>query len=203
MTDQPQWDTACATAHRELGDGARLTWIKGELFRVALKLKDRHGTTTGMSGMALGGDLEWAEAVLFADLRLHAAVPFRAQADRWPRRVQERWAKLLAAAAAVGVVSETNPGNRREAAGMLHARNDWMLDRAQAVVALADPGQLRFGDRGQVLGGTWSCVDKAVKRGLPVIWLNPATQTTTTPRPETWARILTPPTQGQGGHRAS
>jgi hypothetical protein len=161
VSDEPQWDTACATAHRKL-TAAQQAWLEVELYRIAYKLKVEHGTVTAVSGMALGGDQIWAEQALFAELRLVAAIPFAAQADSWPR----------------------------EAARLLHARNDWMLDRSRAVVAVADPSKRRWDGRGRIRGGTWGAVAKAHRRRLPVIWVNPAAEKTCMPTPDTLARLL-------------
>jgi hypothetical protein len=191
VSDEPQWDTVCATAHRKL-TAAQQAWLEVELYRIAYKLKVEHGTVTAISGMALGGDQIWAEQALFAELRLVAAIPFAAQADSWPREAQERWAQLLAAAAEVETVSDVDPDSPREAARLLHARNDWMLDRSRAVVAVADPSKRRWDGRGRIRGGTWGAVAKAHRRRLPVIWVNPAAEKTCMPTEGTLARLLRP-----------
>jgi hypothetical protein len=64
-----------------------------------------------------------------------------------------------------------------------------MLDAAKdgAVVAVWDPA-------GDPRSGTRSCVLKALKRGLPIIWINPAAEPSQRrarlARPETLRRLL-------------
>lgn len=71
------WPIVMVTGHRpqHLSPGVR-PWVRAELERLALKLRDEHGTATGISGMAVGADLWWADAVVKAGLRLWAHVPF-------------------------------------------------------------------------------------------------------------------------------
>lgn len=191
MSDTPQWPVACATGHRAL-PAEQYRWVEAELFRVADKLKREHGCGTAVSGMALGADQLWAEQALFAELRLHAVLPFPGQAGRWPAEARDRWQQLLDAAAVTSVVSPTDPQDKVEAAKMLHQRNDKMLVISDVVVAVADRGVLVRDGQGRIRGGTWSAVDKAVKRELPIIWLDPAWQRVTLPTPQAWQRILAP-----------
>ncbi|HLL69101.1 MAG TPA: hypothetical protein VK453_25800 [Micromonosporaceae bacterium] len=152
-----------ATGHRRLPPDS-LPWLKAELRRVAAKLRDEHGTTVGISGMALGADMEWADAVLAAGLDLHAYVPFEGQELLWPPKAQERWQNLIAKAAVVRVLADA-PAGHREAVRLLHARNDAMLQASVAVVAVWSPDERA--------GGTFSAVKKATRRGLPVVHLDP------------------------------
>lgn len=65
--------------------------MRAELARLAVKLHDHHGTTDGVSGMALGADQWWAASVLDAGMRLHAHVPFPQQPDKWPAEDRAEW----------------------------------------------------------------------------------------------------------------
>jgi hypothetical protein len=183
-----------ATGHRELAEGDRV-WARSELARVAAKLRDGWDCNTGISGMARTVDQDWAAVVVDAGLRLCAMIPFPGQADRWPSPDQARWRELLRLADRVVPVSGDDPVGGRAATGMLHARNDTMLENSDAVVAVADPRRLSF-RRHRVVGGTWSAVDKAVRRGLPVIWVNPAGRTVTVPSVSRWAEIMSTPEKG-------
>jgi DNA recombination-mediator protein A len=175
------WEVAAATGHRKLTK-VQHRWVTPELARVADKLRTGHGCTTAVSGMALLVDQEWADVALDAGLDLWAVVPFPAQPDTWPEADRDRWHELLKRAHRVSVVSEEDPVDNRQAAKMLLRRNDKMLVVCDVVVAVWDPSRTQ--------GGTYSAVDKAVRRGLPVIWLNPAAETVKVPTAEQWRRHL-------------
>lgn len=167
------WPEVACTAHRRL-DRDATAWAAGRLAGAVVWLRDQ-GMTHGHCGMAAGGDLLWAEALTTAGVRWTAHVPYPQQPDWWPQVDRARWRSLLECAAAGTVVYgdlDAVPAEKRakEAPRLLHARNDGMLDRSQAVVALWSPGRPR--------GGTWSAVRKAGLRGLPVIWLDPDARTT-------------------------
>lgn len=78
------WPTVMVTGHRPkyLSPNSR-AWVRAELARLAVQLRDFHGMTCGISGMALGSDQWWAEAVLAAGVGLEAHVPFPQQPDKW------------------------------------------------------------------------------------------------------------------------
>lgn len=169
------WPTVMVTGHRpqHLNPDAR-PWVRSELQRLAGKLRDEHGTTAGVSGMAVGADLWWAASVLDAGIRLHAHIPFPQQPNKWAPEDRAEWERLCRAAA------ETEIYGSRYDVRTLHARNDGMLDETEtaggAVVAVLLPGKVN--------GGTASAVEKATSRRLPIIHVNPATRQTTLRLPE-------------------
>ena len=149
-----RWARVALTGHRHLS-GSESTFAAGELARLAAKLRDRHGTTTAICGMALGADTLWAEAALAAGLVLWAYIPFEAQAARWPADDQHRWERLRAQAAREVVVGDAP-------ATWLHfARNDAMIRDADALIAVVD--RTREG------GGSLSALAKARAAGKSVI----------------------------------
>jgi hypothetical protein len=168
------------TGHRELA-AEEADWVRGRLADCVAWLRDVHDTTVAISGMALGVDTTWAQVALDAGLALHAYVPFPQQPDRWPEPDREEWSKLLARATeahTVGDLNNVDPGRRRfEVIRLLHARNDAML-RATSGVAVA---ALRAS---ATTGGTYSCVEKARRRGLTVVHIEPESRTTRLLRPE-------------------
>lgn len=148
------------TGHRPQGIPVEShEWVKLELERLAIKLRDEHGTQVGISGMALGADIWWAQAVKFAWLDLWAFLPFPQQAERWAPVDVALWNEMRGRAAHEVVVADAY------SVQALHARNDAMLENADLVVAVWDPLT--------VTGGTYNTVVKAVKRGLPIIHLHP------------------------------
>lgn len=158
------WPVVAATGHRpqHLSPDAR-EWIRPELDRVAAKLRDEHGTRVGISGMAIGVDQWWARSVLRAGLELWAYVPFPQQPDPWDDEDRAEWADLIKRAAGVKTFGQSY------SVKLLHARNDGMLADADAVVAVHRAAK--------TTGGTASAVKKATRRRLPIIHLDPDTQT--------------------------
>ncbi|UVG33960.1 DprA-like DNA processing chain A [Microbacterium phage Wheelie] len=154
------------TGHRpqSLSPSAR-DWVPLELERLAVKLRDQHGMRVGISGMALGADIWWAQATVFAWLDLWAFIPFPQQAERWQPADVALWNEMRSRAAAEVVIA---PEYSVQA---LFARNEAMLNDADLVIAVWNPWSTG--------GGTTATVKSAVNRGLPIIHLDPDRQTTT------------------------
>jgi hypothetical protein len=103
----PAWPTVMVTGHRPQHlEPDSIEWIGAELHRVAGKLREEFGTTTGISGMAIGADMMWARSVLAHNLALWAHVPFPEQADVWPTDFQAEHRRLLARATTVKTYGE-------------------------------------------------------------------------------------------------
>lgn len=154
-SDQSErWPRVAVTGHRSL-EPSEAAFAQAELARLAGKLRDRHGTTTAISGMALGADTWWAEAAVDAGLVLWAYIPFEAQADRWPEADRERWAGLRSRA-----TREVVLGVDYDVA-LLHARNSLMVRDAELVVAVVDPARAK--------SGTASTMAKAGRAGKPLV----------------------------------
>ena len=163
------WTRVAGTGHRELDTGDQ-AWTAEQLPKAATWLRDRAGTKVGVSGLARGFDMDWAEAVLDAGLTLWVAIPFEQQPARWNRTEQARWTRLRAAAAReriVGRVDSDLPAKQRSAAvnRLLFKRNITMLDVAGAVLTVWEPGRLN--------GGTASALLTAAKRRMPGVHLDP------------------------------
>jgi|GEM_PF-1468357 len=154
QSDPVQYPVAMLTGHRRLSP-AQFAFVRAELVRIAIKLRDQHGTTTAISGMALGADTVWAEAILDAGLDLWAYLPFPQQADRWPEASREQWARLRAAAVREHVTAD----HFRVQA--LHARNADMVRDANVAIAVWSPSESK--------GGTAACVNVIRRRQLPLI----------------------------------
>lgn len=156
-----QFTRVMVTGHRPQHlDAGEQAWSQAALASAAWRLRSVYGTTHGISGLALGADTWWALAVLASGMHLHIHVPFLDQPKKWPAADQAMWAELRRRAKTEKVI-----GGQEFDVKMLHARNDSMLNDAELVVALYKPG---------TKGGTASAVDKARKRGLPLLLLDPA-----------------------------
>jgi hypothetical protein len=160
------WPTVMVTGHRpqHLRPDVR-PWVRAELDRLAGKLHTQHGTITGISGMALGADLWWADAVVKAGLRLWAHVPFPQQPDPWSGEDRAEWRRLLGRAALT-----TTYGPDFDVK-LLHARNAGMIKVCDAAIGVWLPGK--------TTGGTASAVRKLTALDVPIIHVNPTDRVTT------------------------
>ena len=159
--------TCCFTGHRP----AKLPWgfderdprcaaLKQSILRELDELY-RRGWRHFISGMALGCDLYFAEAVLelkerYPAVTLEAALPFPGQADRWPEDSRARWRRIVAACDVESVVQ--NHYDR----GCMLRRDRYMVERSSAVLAVFD----------DTPGGTKYTLDHAAKKGLEILLLN-------------------------------
>lgn len=107
-----------------------------------------------ISGMALGWDQALAGAAVALRIPFIAAVPFEGVEQHWPTEAQARFHRLLAAAAEVVFVCDAQGPFKRA----FQVRNEWMVDRADRMVALWDGSW----------GGTFNCVRYAEKKGVPI-----------------------------------
>lgn len=110
-----------------------------------------------ISGVALGWDSALADAALFLKLPLVAAVPFKGQEARWSPKHKTRYWAFLERAQSVEVICEGG-----YAPWKLQKRNEWMVDRADLVLALFDGTS----------GGTANCVAYAERKGKEIrnVW---------------------------------
>lgn len=183
-----EFRVAAATGHRpqhlprDVHD-----WVRQELRRVAIKLRDEHGTRVAVSGFAIGADLWWADAAVQAGLDLHAHIPFEAQPERWRAADRREWQRLRSLAADVTVygpdpvefvlLHDDIADVYAAAVKLLFDRNRGMMTAAQeaggAVVAVWSPSK--------PTGGTAGALRDAVKRGLAVVHVNPDSRTVHAP----------------------
>lgn len=115
-------------------------------------------------GMAEGIDLYAAEIALAGGYNIIAAVPYDGHIPSDTER-RERYRHVLDEASEVTVVS---PGPY--AVWKFHARNEWMVDRAQRLVAVWT---------GKESGGTYATVKYAKRVGCPITHINPKDATIT------------------------
>jgi uncharacterized phage-like protein YoqJ len=127
-----------------------------------LKAIDHAGTPIEyITGMAIGADQLFACAALHLnDGPVVAAVPFPGQEGNWPPAAQEQYRDILNRCQ-VHYVSDAPYTPAK-----MQIRNQWMVDRADAVLAVWN---------GTEKGGTWNCIQSALKAGMQIIQLNPAT----------------------------
>lgn len=118
----------------------------------------------GISGMALGADTMWAQALVDAQdagksVELHAYIPCSNQSSRWPLTSQRRNADLCARASKQRqFATEYTPQCMQE-------RNEGMIDDCDLLIAIYDGTH----------GGTHNAVEYAKQQypALPIMYINP------------------------------
>lgn len=116
-----------------------------------------------IQGMANGVDL-WSAAEAW-----HAGIPFTSAkpweghtaGKKWENAYQ--WVSANSKALEAVSPSLTYPG-----VYIYHARNKWMVDRADSVLAVWD---------GRTNGGTFQCIQYAIQEEKPIYRINPKTRT--------------------------
>ena len=114
------------------------------------------GCRNFFSGMAEGGDLIFAKAVLavrneLTDIRLVAAIPFREQSARYSDPNKRLYISLLEEADKTVILSESYHK------GCFHRRNDFLVEHAAIMLAYWD---------GKPYGGTCYTVNRAIEANL-------------------------------------
>lgn len=152
----------CFTGHRP----DKLPWgtdesdprclLAKEGLRQALNRAYEEGYRHFISGMARGGDLYFAEAVLelrekYQDVRLECARPCETQSSHWPREEQLRYDRILDRCDYETMVQHTYDR------GCMMRRNRYMVDHASRIIALYD---------GIPKGGTAQTLAYALRKGL-------------------------------------
>ena len=152
----------CFTGHRpdklpwgEQESDPRCVRIKGEL-TAALERAYGLGYRHFISGMARGGDLYFAEAVLelrekYPDVLLECARPCESQSTRWPREERQRYDTILDRCNYETMVQHVYDR------GCMMRRNRYMGDHASRIIALYD---------GVPKGGTAQTLAYALRKGL-------------------------------------
>lgn len=157
----------CFTGHRP----AKLPWGYDERDPRCLMLKRGLlrevenlyilGYRKFISGMALGCDLYFAEAVLelkerYPVIILEAALPFPDQASRWAEHHRARWQAILNACDAIHTVQEHYDR------GCMLRRDRYMVEQSSAILAVFD----------DTPGGTKYTLDHAAKKKLDIFLLD-------------------------------
>jgi uncharacterized phage-like protein YoqJ len=117
--------------------------------------------------MAIGADQLFADVIvrmkntphtLYPNMELMAAIPFRGQELSWPKQSQDRYRDLLTLVTHTKIVSEGGYSPAK-----MQIRNAWMVDNSAVVLAIWD---------GTKKGGTWNCIQYALKKKKFVIHLH-------------------------------
>jgi uncharacterized phage-like protein YoqJ len=129
-------------------------WIKQKIKEELLDLNP----DTVITGMALGVDQWAAEVCLELDIPFIAAVPFKGQENVWPDKSKQYYYYLLSKAQMIEVVCEGIYDPQK-----LQIRNEWLVNNSDIIIAIWDKSK----------GGTGNCVNYAMLRAKPIIFINP------------------------------
>lgn len=145
-----------ATGHRLEALGGYDPNIYKMLVEFAVNVLPSFNLETGISGLAIGWDQAFAEGCIQLGIPLIAAVPFKDQANRWPKETKDRHQNILNSAKEVVVVSDGEYANHK-----FFERDKWMCDKSNALISLWN---------GCEFGGTWGTIKYAKKTNKP--WTN-------------------------------
>ena len=130
------------------------------------RLKPGH---TYISGMALGTDIAFAEAIRDRRLPLIAAVPNINQAAKWKAQDQLLYSNLLDYARECGQVVQVDLLEKYKSktyVQSLFARNRWMVDQSEFAIVIWD---------GRKSGGTYHALQLIQKKAISGVIINPNT----------------------------
>jgi len=160
--------TCCFTGHRP----QKLPWGYNEADERCAELKNKLIKTTEkaihkgyeqfISGMALGTDVYFAEAVLrlkenYPHIKLECAIPYIGQcAAYWPEAHQKRYYALIEKCDIKTLLS------KKYYRGCLMARNRYMVDQSSFMIAVYNQA---------LSGGTYSTIKYARKAGVAVDYI--------------------------------
>lgn len=135
------------------------TLMKKYFKEMLIKMK----CTKAVSGMALGVDQVYAEAVVELkkegyDIKLIAAIPCQNHPCKWPEQSQEHYHELLKHADQITLVS-----NIPYEPYLMQVRNEYMVNISNEVIAVWDGTK----------GGTGNCVRYAESINRPITVVNP------------------------------
>lgn len=136
----------------------KYTILKEKLKMIIKKYK----ATTAYTGMALGTDMVFANAVLDlkkegVDIRLAAVLPCANQDRKWSKKDQKRYQEILQAADEVIQLSEEEYSPE-----LMRVRNRWLVDHADMLIAVWDGSN----------SGTSNCIRYAISK-IPVYRIFP------------------------------
>jgi uncharacterized phage-like protein YoqJ len=146
----------CGTGHRpnKLGGYTQDAWDRVYEIADAYLEQNTSDIDYVISGGALGWDQVLAHAARANNIPYVMALPFPGFEDRWPQRSKDTLYGLMhGAREVVFVCSEGYAGWK------MQKRNEWMVDKADTVLALWDGSS----------GGTGNCIAYANKVKKPII----------------------------------
>lgn len=147
----------CGTGHRPDKLGGYGDDIKIKLQSIAIDWLTKNNTDGVISGMALGWDQALACAAISLRIPLLAALPFKNQDCKWPRKSQQEFKSILERASKIVIVSEGEFSSKK-----MQIRNEYMVNNCDLVLALWNGSS----------GGTANCIQyaKSIKKPIVNLW---------------------------------
>lgn len=143
--------------------------LKGKIKEAVTTLYKR-GFTCFYSGMCTGVDIWAAEVVLelkesFPDISLICAIPFEGHSDALGIAELEKYKRITSEADRVSVLKGRI--DFRGAGRAFNARNKYMVDNADALIAVCNKDNM-------ISGGTANTVKMAEKKNIEIIFIDPS-----------------------------
>lgn len=138
--------------------------LKKLLREQIIQLIENEGVAHFISGMAIGVDMYAAEIVLglkasYPGITLECAIPCETQAIKWTEEQRDRYFDIVSKCDKETLIQ------KHYTADCMHKRNQYMVDKADYIIAVWDGRP----------SGTGKTVQFAQRQGKPVIILNPKT----------------------------
>ena len=160
--------SCCCTGHRPKGFpfeyGIDSEKHRAYLHSLAKKIElaiNEYGITNFISGMALGVDLDFAEAVLllrsFYPITLECAIPCPYQTLKWKYKDKVRYDNVLKYADDVNFISDEYTPD------CMLKRNRYMVDKSDLIIAVSN---------GAKKGGTWYTINYAKKESKAIEFID-------------------------------
>lgn len=115
-------------------------------------------TIIGISGMALGADMDFCHCCIDLGIEYIAYVPFHGQESMWPQASQDEYKKLLEKAKEIKIISNGSYSPKK-----MQIRNIAMCDDCDMAIAIFDGSK----------GGTYNCVSYLEKENKPYYRIDP------------------------------
>lgn len=152
------------TGHRpnKLGNDYDLTspLIQNIKRKIITILDERdHEYLTLITGMALGIDTLFAQIAIESNLPFIAAIPCKNQEKKWPEKSQKIFRDIV-----LNDLCTFHLVTKEEYSPFcMQKRNEWMVNNCDLLIAVWDGSS----------GGTANCVNYAVSKVKPIIYINP------------------------------
>lgn len=162
----PTGHRVMVTGHRTIrGEQARMVRVGLSTLLERIQARQPSGLVA-ISGMAVGTDMEFAEAAVYLGIPLVAAIPCETQSSLWPKAVRDRYDRLIDSASHVVAVWKNPSYHAATIGAKLFARNRWMLDHSDSILGVWD---------GRMKGGTYHTIQEALRRERKVLIIDPST----------------------------
>lgn len=148
------------TGHRNINNEYNGTGPVSDALRVEFNnIFNKYSPNQAITGMALGVDQLFAEEAIKNVISVVAAIPCKGHDSRWPHHSKDRYHGILN-----NFLTESHlVYDGGYAPWVMQKRNEWMVDRADLLVAVYD---------GVSQSGTLNCINYCRRQGKPIHLVN-------------------------------